>query len=175
MDGGREGEELEVHVRRLGLVVAVALAAVTGGTRAEAQRYRVLVASESGQRSVVEFRPCIPAEGSGCGAWIDREAVADSTVRLAPSTGARFGPGDSVWVDRGAIRIRSADGRSKTIQDPRGAATTLTLTPMRDYAFVVLRKTDAPASTIVMVDLSTRSVIANCPIADQAYALAVIR
>ena len=172
MDGGREGEELEVHVRRLGVALAVALATATTG---EAQRYRVLVASESGQRSVIEFRPCIPAEGSGCGAWIDREAVPDSAIRIAPSTGAPFGPGDSVWIEHGAIRIRGADRRSKTIQDPRGAATTLALTPMRDYAFVVLRKPDAPESTVVMVDLSTRSVIAHCPIADKAYAVAVVR
>ena len=175
MDGGREGEELEVHVRRLGIALGVALATTFAGARADAQRYRVMVASETGQRSVIEFRPCIPAEGSGCGAWIDREAIADTAIRLAPSTGARFGPADSVWIDRGAIRIRSADGRSKTIRDPRGAATTLALAPMRDYAFVVLRKLDATESTVVMVDLSTRSVIANCPIAERAYAVAVIR
>src|SRR6476660_10140707 len=104
MDGRREGEELEVHVRRLAIAAAVVLATAAG--RADAQRYRVLAASESGQRSVIEFRPCIPAEGSGCGAWIDREAVADTAIRLAPSTGARFGPADSIWIDRGAIRIR---------------------------------------------------------------------
>ena len=175
MDGGREGEELEVHVRRLGIALGVALATTFAGARADAQRYRVMVASETGQRSVIEFRPCIPAEGSGCGAWIDREAVPDTITRLTPATGALFGPGDSVWIDHGANRIRDAKRRTKIIQDRRGAATTLTLAPMRDYAFVVLQSPDMQSSTVVMVDLSTRSVIANCPIAERAYAVAVIR
>ncbi len=148
---------------------------VASAGRAEAQRYRVLVASENGERNVIEFRPCIPAEGSGCGAWIDRETVPDTTARLTTSTGASFGPGDSVWIDRGTIRIRSAGGRSRTIDDRRGMATTLALAPMRDYAFVVLRPADAATSTVVMVDLSTRSVIANCPMPSRAYALAVVR
>ena len=160
-------------MRRLGLGVAVALATAAG--RANAQRYRVLVASESGQRSVIEFRPCIPAEGSGCGAWIDREVVADTAANLTPRTGAAFGPGDSVWIEKGAVRIRSARGRSKTIQDRRGAATTLALAPSRDYAFVVLRAADTAASTVVMVDLSTRSVIASCPMPDRAFAISVVR
>jgi hypothetical protein len=134
-----------------------------------------MVATEAGERSVIEFRPCIPAEGSGCGAWIDREALPDTSARLEPITGASFGPGDSVWIDRGAIRIRSARSGSRTIVDRRGAATTLALAPMRDYAFVVLRLPDAANSTVVMVDLSTRSVIANCPMLGRAYALSVVR
>ena len=173
MDGRREGEELEVHVKRF--VVAAAVAVAVMGETAQAQRYRVLVASETGQRSVIEFRPCIPAEGSGCGAWIDREAVPDTTARLTPVTSAVFGPGDSVWTEHGAIRIRSANGRSKTIQDRRGAATTLALAPMRDYAFVILHSSDASSSTVVMVDLSTRSVIASCPMPGRAYAIAMVR
>ena len=160
-------------MRRLAIGAAVALATIAG--RAHAQRYRVLVASENGQRSVIEFRPCIPAEGSGCGAWIDHEAEPDTTAQLTPITAVAFGPGDSVWIERGAIRIRRADGGSKTIQDRRGAATALALAPMRDYAFVVLRASDATASTVVMVDLSTRSVIASCPMPGRAYALAVVR
>ena len=164
---------MEVHVRRLSIAVAAALVTMAGP--AHAQRYRVLVASESGQRSVIEFRPCIPAEGSACGAWIDREALPDTAIPLTQSTGALFGPGDSVWVERGAIRIRHAGGRSKTIQDRRGAATTLALAPMRDYAFVVLQSADSPASTVVMVDLSTRSIIASCPMPGRAYAVAVVR
>ena len=155
------------------LAAGLVLAATSG--RADAQRYRVMVASEAGERSVIEFRPCIPAEGSGCGAWIDREALPDTSTRLEPITGASFGPGDSVWIDRGAIKIRSARGGSKTIVDRRGAATTLSLAPMRDYAFVVLRPPDAATSTVVMVDLSTRSVIANCPMPGRAYALSVVR
>lgn len=173
MDGRREGEELEVHVRRLSIAVVVALAVTAG--RADAQRYRVLVASENGQRSVIEFRPCIPAEGSGCGAWIDHESMPDTATRLVPLTGAAFGPGDSVWIERGAIRIRNADRRSKTIQDRRGAAAALVLAPMRDYAFVILQAPDAPTSTVVMLDLSTRSVIASCPMPGRAYAVAMAR
>jgi len=160
-------------VRRLTLAAATALVATA--SRADAQRYRVLVADENGQRSVLEFRPCIPAEGSGCGAWIDREAVPDTAARLLPTTGASFGPGDSVWVDRGVIRIRPARGTPTTIDDRRGAATTLALAPTRDYAFVVLRPADAATSTVVMVDLSTRSVIASCPMPGRAYALSVLR
>ena len=156
-------------------MLGVGIVLASTSSRGEAQRYRVMVANETGERSVIEFRPCIPAEGSGCGAWIDREASPDTSARLDPITGASFGPGDSVWVDRGAIRIRSARGGSKTIVDRRGAATTLALAPMRDYAFVVLRSTDAATSTVVMVDLSTRSVIANCPMSGRAYALSVVR
>jgi hypothetical protein len=157
------------------LGVVVTLAASAG--HANAQRYRVLVATETGQRSVIEFRPCIPAEGSGCGAWIDREAVADTSARLVPSTSAVFGPGDSVWIDHGATKIRHADRSAKSIQDRRGAATTLALAPTRDYAFVVLQSPDtvAHSSTVVMVDLSTRSVIASCPMPGWATAIAVLR
>ena len=173
MDGRRKGEELEVHVRQLSIVVVIALATVV--SRADAQRYRVLVATETGQRSVIQFSPCIPAEGSACGAWIDREAVPDTISRLMPATGALFGPGDSVWIDHGAIRIRDAKRRTKIIQDRRGAATTLTLAPMRDYAFVVLQSPDMQSSTVVMVDLSTRSVIASCPLAGRVSAIAVVR
>jgi hypothetical protein len=46
---------------------------------------------------------------------------------------------------------------------------------MRDYAFVILLATDTPTSTVVMVDLSTRSVIASCPMPDRAYAIAMAR
>lgn len=154
------------------IAVVVAFALTAG--RAEAQRYRVLVATENGRRSVVEFRPCIPAEGSGCGAWIDHEATPDTSVVLASSTSARFGPADSVWIEHGAIRIRANRG-SQTIQDRRGAATALALVPTRDYAFVILRAADTPTSTVVMVDLSTRSVIANCPMPGRAYAIAIVR
>jgi hypothetical protein len=155
------------------VAAAVALAGI--GESAQAQRYRVLVGSDGGGRSVVEFRPCIPAEGSGCGAWIDREAVPDTSVSLTPLASAVFGPGDSVWTEHGAIRIRSADGRSKTIRDRRGAATTLALAPTRDYAFVILHSLADATSTVVMVDLSTRSVIASCPMPVRASAIAVIR
>jgi len=160
-------------VRRSTIGVVAALVALAG--RADAQRYRVLVATESGQRSVIQFSPCIPAEGSGCGAWIDREAVPDTGVRPASSTGALFGPGDSVWTERGAIRIRTANRSLKTLQDRRGAATALALAPSRDYAFVILQAPDSASSTVVMVDLSTRSVIASCPLSSRAYAIAMVR
>jgi hypothetical protein len=160
-------------VRFAAIGVAGVLATTAG--RADAHRYRVLVASESGERNVIEFRPCIPAEGSGCGAWIDREAMPDTTARLTPTIGASFGSGDSIWIDRGAIRIRRAREGAKTIQDRRGVAMALALAPSRDYAFVVLRSPDATTSTVVMVDLSTRSVIASCPMPGRAYALSVVR
>jgi hypothetical protein len=150
----------------------MALATLTAS--AQAQRYRVLVGSENGQRTVVEFRPCIPAEGSGCGAWIDHEAAPDTAARLATTTNATFGPGDSLWIEHGAIRIRTT-GRLKTLVDNRGAAQALALAPLRDYAFVILRSSSAPASTIVMVDLSTRSVIASCPVPSLASTIAVMR
>jgi hypothetical protein len=149
------------------------LAATAG--RVDAQRYRVLVADERGERNVIEFRPCIPAEGSGCGAWIDREAEPDTTTRLAPRVSAAFGPADSVWIEKGALRIRGAKGEPTTIHDRRGAATTLALAPTRDYAFVVLRPAKSATSTVAMVDLSTRSIIASCPMPSAVSALSVIR
>jgi hypothetical protein len=155
-------------------VVFAGIAFATLTASAQAQRYRVLVGSESGQRNVLEFRPCIPAEGSGCGAWIDREATPDTTARLASATSATFGPGDSVWIEHGAIRIQST-GQRKTLVDNRGAAHALALAPLRDYAFVILRAPSASASTIVMVDLSTRSVIASCPLPSLASTIAVVR
>lgn len=162
---------------RYSLLAGIAVAAVAVSTlaaTAQAQRYRVLVGSDNGQRTVVEFRPCIPAEGSGCGAWIDREAVPDTAARLSSATSAVFAPGDSVWIEHGAIRIRSTH-ESKTLVDNRGAAQSLALAPLRDYAFVILRSTSAPTSTIVMVDLSTRSVIASCLVPSLASTIAVMR
>src|SRR5262249_52060970 len=69
--------------RRATLTLAAAAASVLIASPAWAQRYRVLVADEGSTRvSVVEFRPCVPAETSDCGAWLDRsyDGTLDSSI-----------------------------------------------------------------------------------------------
>ena len=56
------------------------VALVLGASVARGQgRYRVLVGiAGTKQRSLVEFVPCIPAEGSACGGWVT--SVIDTAV-----------------------------------------------------------------------------------------------
>src|SRR5262249_39075668 len=70
--------------------VAAATVLVLAAPVASAQRYRVLVGEAGSPRvSLIEFRPCVPAETSDCGAWLVQafDATVDSAMR--PGQGAR--------------------------------------------------------------------------------------
>ena len=136
---------------------------------ARAQRLQV-AAGDPATRSVtiIEFQPCVPAETSSCGAWIDRvvPAGADSAAASMPPAlvGLRAFERDSVWIGDGAVKIRAIAAAAHgpfVVRDRRGRAVALTVSATPHYAFALLHAPAGagPASTIVMIDLDTRSVI----------------
>ena len=169
MDRGRQAAQLEVHVRRLARSVSFALV-VLAPARARAQLLQVAARDPAARTvTIVEFQPCVPAETSSCGAWIDRvvDDVADTTTpTMSPALVAlRAFDRDSVWIERGAVRIRALAAparRTYRVRDRRGGAVALAVSAAPRYVFALLHAPPGaagPRSTIVMIDLDTRSVI----------------
>ncbi len=134
-----------------------------------AQRIQV-VAGDSAARtvSVIEFRLCIPAETSDCGAWVDHvvDMTGESEAAMPPAIRALHAPGgpDSLWIDDGEVKIRAtatAQARTYVVRDLHGTAVALAASADSRYAFALV---DPPpgrggGSTIVMIDLAGRRVI----------------
>src|SRR3954453_22243619 len=75
MDGRGQAAQLEIHVRpgAVRCAAAVMTLALFASVAAAQGRYRVVVGiAGTKQMSLIELVPCIPAEGSGCGAWVSR-------------------------------------------------------------------------------------------------------
>src|SRR5215475_11110573 len=93
---------------------------------ASAQRYRVVVGEEGSTRvSLVEFRPCVPAETSDCGAWLVRtfDGTADSTLR--PGVGAQqidLRRGGRIAIEGSAVVVTplSSGGRPVRVTGTHG-------------------------------------------------------
>ena len=172
MDGRRQAAQLEVH--EVKLAVALVLLPALAGAQ---QRRQVYVAGANGQQGAVfEFRPCIPAEGSDCGAWIDH--MIDSSVTVTPIRAARSSDGrDSLWIDGGAVRIRSlrAPKSEAVVRDKRGAATSLAVSASGRTAYVVLEDAAPAPNYVVMIDLETRSAIASAPFRFSPGGVGVVR
>jgi hypothetical protein len=175
MDGGREIAQLEVSVVHRRACAAIIVACAFAPYVAQAQgRYRVIVgSSESLRGAVVEFRPCVPAEGSDCGARIDRTInfARDSTRRAPPSAFTRvalWNARDSLVIVRGAVEQRTFGGPSSVLHDRRGDAIAFTLALDAPYAFVLLAGQGSDPGFVVMYDTETRSVIASCALRDRA-------
>ena len=169
MDGGRESAQLEVHVTRSSHVWALGAIALMLPCALRAQRYQVTAGDAAAKTvSVVEFRLCIPAETSDCGAWVDHvvDLTGDDGAGLPPAVRVLRSPsGDSLWIEDGAVKLRaSAPRRARTyvVRDARGSAIALAASADPRYAFALL---DAPPgargahSTIVMIDVERRSVV----------------
>ncbi|HSQ30850.1 MAG TPA: hypothetical protein VLN49_13420 [Gemmatimonadaceae bacterium] len=136
---------------------------------AVAQRIQVAAGDTVGKTvSVIEFRLCIPAETSDCGAWVDRvvDMTGDDAAAMPPAIRALHAPNgrDSLWIEDGAVRIRAnAPARARTfvVRDVQGIAVALAASGDQRYAFALV---EPPAgrvggSTIVMIDLERHGVV----------------
>lgn len=185
MDGRGETAQLEVHVRR-SLRLIAALAFIGAARPAGAQHYRVLVGLEgTRQMLLLDFSPCIPAEGSGCGGFLTRmiDTGVDSTFGGVPAALSA----DST-TDGGHISIA---GRQLQLMTPRTAGKTTLLgraivDPVREpvavatagpqYAFAVLRPTkEGIKAQVRMFDLATRTAVASLLIDGIPSGLAIAR
>lgn len=136
---------------------------------AVAQRIQVAAGDTAAKTvSVVEFRLCIPAETSDCGAWVDRvvDLAGDGDAAMPPAIRALRAPNgrDSLWIENGAVRIRAtaaAQPRTFVVRVAQGTAVALAASGDQRYAFALV---DPPpghsgGSTIVMIDLERHSVV----------------
>ena len=145
------------------------IAAHQFAARADAQRYRIAIGVPGGQTAIAEFRPCIPAEGSGCGAWIDHtSASVDGQPPVVKSALTRNGA-DSVSIANGGVRMRSmqkaARGDAKVLGIRQSVARAIALSADSRYVFAAYESTAADGVVVYMIDLDTRTAIASLPIA----------
>jgi hypothetical protein len=148
---------------------------------ADAQRYRVLVGiAGTAKMSLIEFSPCIPAETSACGAWVNRviDTASDTSYGSLPAAATEQTARDraaAISVHDGMLNVRSfekngASGAAKRtlIADPRRRATAVVVAGDSRYAFAVLEaKTAGEPSMVRMIDFGTKSVIASVGLAER--------
>jgi len=155
-----------LNLRRV-VTAFVALALSAGNARAQG-RYRVLVGLAGDRAVVVEFRPCIPAEGSDCGARVDRviDLAKDSSVH-APAKNDQVRAEDrTVAIVGGTVVVipLGNDGKRghRMRRDANFTARALALSGDAQYVFVTFESgTAAVPSEIRMIDLSTGTSIAH--------------
>jgi hypothetical protein len=160
------------------MILWMGLATICLSSVASAQRFRVVVGvAGTTKASVVEFRPCVPAETSDCGVWLDRVvdvaadssygvvavhrsvtsgsatiSIVDQSVAITPSKGAR-----AVMVKglhgRPTALVAGGDGASVFVVSDSSVAGELPEVCLIDLRFneVIARlKLDAPAAGIAM-------------------------
>jgi hypothetical protein len=181
MDGGRQAAKLEIHVKVLARGVLWVAATAVLGSAAQGQRYRVLVGiAGTTKMSLIEFSPCIPAETSACGAWIDRviDTASDSSFGPLPVVATEESTRNhtmSISVQDGHLNVHTgakngAAGRKggDVIADARRIATAVVVTGDSRYAFAVLEaKTPGKQGMVRMIDFGTKMVIASIGLADR--------
>jgi hypothetical protein len=152
------------------LIRSAVLACIVAGvaSRAGAQRYRVAIGVPGGQTAIAEFRPCIPAEGSGCGAWIDHTSPStDGQPPVVKSALTRNGS-DSVSIENGGVRMRSmkksASGAAKVLGIRQSVARAIALSGDSRYVFAAYESTAVDGVVVYMIDLDTRTAIASLAI-----------
>jgi len=148
-------------------------------TTAHGQRYRVLVGvAGTTKMSLLEFSPCIPAETSACGAWINRviDTANDSSFGPLPTlvtTQSARNRTASISVHNGQLNVETA-GKTPgvepkgVIKDPRRMATAVVVTGDSRYAFAVFSsKTAGDVAVVRMIDFATKMAIASIELADR--------
>jgi len=149
------------------LTLAVAAASAWMASPAGAQRYRVLVSDEGSTRvSVVEFRPCVPAETSDCGSWLDQvyDAALDSanarpTRRAGSVVSSRFGV--SVAIQGAKVMVTPTGpgkGKAIAVSGTHGAPLALELSGDGAYVFGIFEGAAGQPPELEMIDLNTSSV-----------------
>ena len=185
MDGGGIAAQLEVQVRAWSRVIA-GLGLVVATRAAHAQHYRLLVGlSGTHEMLLLDFSPCIPAEGSGCGGFLTRtiDAGTDSTFGGMPTAAIADSTSDGgriVIVDR-QLRLTTPttagdpSARERAIIDPARQPVAVAAASSQ-YAFAALRPTKAGAKAQVrMFDLATRTAVASLLIDGIPSGLAIAR
>jgi hypothetical protein len=133
--------------------------------------------------SLIEFSPCIPAETSACGAWVNRviDTASDTSYGTLPAVATEQTARDraaAISVRDGMLNVRSfaktgnggrgIGGEGTLITDPRRVATAVVVTSDSRYAFAVLEaKTAGEPSMVRMIDFGTKSVIASVGLAER--------
>lgn len=149
-----------------------AIGLVVASSTAHAQHYRVLVGlSATNTILLLDFSPCIPAEGSGCGGFLTRtiDASRDTTFGSVPAgaTSDSTSDGSRIGIVNGSLtlttRVEGAGvgGIGKAIVDPTRAPVAVAAAASR-YAFAVLApKRDGVKAQVRMFDLATRTAVAS--------------
>jgi hypothetical protein len=173
MDGGRKAAKLEVHVR-VWNHASVAFGLLVAATAARAQHYSIIVGmASSRQMLLLDFSPCIPAEGSGCGGFLTRpvDAGKDSAFAVVVPTyqerSARNSNG-GISIAGDMIVLTTGDGaradaaQERQIVDPQRTPIAVAAAPGSRYAFALLaaKRGDAKAQ-VRMFDLATRTAVAS--------------
>jgi hypothetical protein len=169
-----------VRFVRLFPFVALALSAAT----LHAQRYRVLVGiAGTRQMSLIEFSPCIPAETSACGAWVNRviDTASDSSFGALPSVSIAQKSPDrvaTIAIQDGYLSVSTVvvgrGGLGRLIADPRRTATAVTISGDSRYGFAVLEaKNPDDQAKIEMIDFASRRVIASIALTQRPSGIAM--
>jgi hypothetical protein len=133
---------------------------------AQAQHYRVTVyLAESRRVLSLDFSPCIPAEGSGCGGFLTGTAVGPIDAQsVSPVKRLELSPDSSVGIRivGDTIALIGGAGRVKVVFDPQRTPVAVTVASDSRYAFAVLAgKRSAVKAQVRMFDLSTRTGVAS--------------
>jgi hypothetical protein len=145
-----------------GLVAGAILISIAPA--AGAQRYRVLVGENGSSRvSLVEFRPCVPAETSDCGAWLVQTFDTSLDTTMRPAHGAqrvvsrRAGSiaiqGESIVITPGTDRELPA-----IVSGTHGRPLGLAIAADGAYVFAIFDGGANQPSELAMIDLNTRTV-----------------
>jgi hypothetical protein len=149
-----------------------AFAVLVAPSAAKAQHYRVVVGlAGTPKMLLLDFSPCIPAEGSGCGGFLTRtvDTSTDSTAGQMPATvtsdsasdGSRISIVDGKLLLATKVNAGNVAGRGKLIDDPLRTPIAVVAAGPR-YAFVVLAaKRDDAKAQVRMFDLATRTGVAS--------------
>jgi hypothetical protein len=149
----------------------VALGIFVGPAALKAQHYRVVVGlADTRQMLLLDFSPCIPAEGSGCGGFFTRmiDPSTDSTVshRATTMTSDAASNGRISIVDGTVVLTTTANGEQRAgsaraiVDSLRAPVAVVTAGPR--YAFAVLAaKRGETKAQVRMFDLATRTAVAS--------------
>jgi hypothetical protein len=147
---------------------------------AAAQRYRVLVADEGSTHvSVVEFRPCVPAETSDCGAWLVEGAVAvsdssrPSRERLPRVVSRRARATIAISGSSVVVTPTTPGERPATVSGTHGTPLSLAVSGDGAYVFGIFAGAAGQPPELEMIDLNTCSVWAIFPLTARPAAVAM--
>jgi hypothetical protein len=150
------------------LVFAATLFACVGST-AGAQRYRVFVGEAGSSRvSLVEFRPCVPAETSDCGAWLVERFDASADTARRPGHGAArvvSRRGEAIAIQGESVIVSPPNGaKAIRVSGTHGHPIALALAADEAYAFGIFDGVGNAPPELEMIDLNTQSVWAIYPL-----------
>jgi hypothetical protein len=131
--------------------------------------YRLVIGTPGSSRvTLAEFRPCVPAEGSDCGGWIDKEADLASPPPAVVTGAATPDARDSVSLLAGAVMVTRLTsprrGETVRLRSAFGTAAAVAVSGDSRYAFVAYRAPSHDRALISMIDLSTRRSVFSLPV-----------